>query len=66
MTFAYRLLGNLPGIEVAVEPRNMDKEMLWRDEKLRGDDQLWKKGQVFLGISSEFRVSNCNDGESWR
>ena len=53
--FAYRLLRKSSQIEVAVQPKNMKKEVLWKVENSK-DTELWKCGQVFLGFSSEFRV----------
>ena len=56
MMFAYRLLRKFPAqIEVAVQPRNMTKEVLWKVKNSKGGE-LWKYGQVFLGFLSEFRV----------
>ena len=55
MMFAYRLLRKSSQIEVAVQPKNMKKEVLWKVENSKGAE-LWKCGQVFLGFSSEFRV----------
>ncbi|XP_028413944.1 uncharacterized protein LOC114536799 [Dendronephthya gigantea] len=55
MNFTYRLLGLDSQIAVWFEPRNTVKERLWSVKSSRKHD-LWKNGQLSLGLVSSFRV----------
>jgi hypothetical protein len=55
MTFTYLLLRLDSELSISVEPRNMKQEQVWvvlRKQK----DTVWKTGQVWLGLVSEFKV----------
>ena len=57
MNFTYGLLGIDSQLDVWIEARNMNKERLWSVKSL-SKNNLWKTGQVSLGLFLEFRVSS--------
>ena len=56
MTFTYRLLGKDSKLDISVEPKNMNRELIWLVNDPQ-EDTVWKTGNVSLGLVTEFRVN---------
>ena len=54
--FSYRLLEKFTEIKLSIQSRNKSEEDVWQVRSLK-NSRIWKRGQAFIGIPSEFRVS---------